>query len=116
MRQILRVGLTALAAALLLPISAYAQTGQMNGAVRDASGGALPGVLVEVTSPALIEKVRSTTTDPNGRYQITVLPVGTFSDTSVRAWNDSLGFRSFRMLRCMSALFSVAKWRLPYRR
>ena len=37
----------------------------------------LPGVLVEVTSPALIQKVRSTTTDPSGQYRITNLPVGT---------------------------------------
>ena len=35
----------------------------------------LQGVIVEVTSPQLIEKVRSTTTDQNGRYQIVRLPV-----------------------------------------
>ena len=38
----------------------------------------MPGVLVEVTSPALIEKVRSTTTDTTGQYRITNLPVGTY--------------------------------------
>jgi len=37
----------------------------------------MPGVTVEATSPALIEKARSTTTDDSGRYQITILPVGT---------------------------------------
>ena len=41
----------------------------------------MPGVLVEVTSPALIEKVRSTTTRHNGQYRITNLPVGTYSVT-----------------------------------
>src|SRR4030095_3420362 len=40
-----------------------------------------PGVTVEVTSPALIEKVRSVTTDGDGRYQITALPVGTYEVT-----------------------------------
>ena len=41
----------------------------------------MPGVLVEVTSPQLIEKVRSTTTDSNGQYRLTNLPVGTYSVT-----------------------------------
>ena len=39
----------------------------------------MPGVLVEVTSPALIEKVRSSTTDDAGQYRIINLPVGTYS-------------------------------------
>jgi hypothetical protein len=64
---------------LLFTAFVAAQTGQIAGVVRDASGGALPGVLVEVSSPQLIERVRSTTTDANGRYQITSLPVGTYA-------------------------------------
>jgi hypothetical protein len=44
---------------ILLPVSALAQQGQIAGTVRDAQGALMPGVLVEVTSPALIEKVRS---------------------------------------------------------
>jgi Carboxypeptidase regulatory-like domain len=69
------------AAFLLVAGTAYAQVGAIAGTVRDASGGVMPGVNVEVTSPALIEKVRSTVTDDNGRYQITVLPVGTYKVT-----------------------------------
>ena len=38
-------------------------------------------MLVEVTSPALIEKVRSATSDDSGQYRITNLPVGTYSVT-----------------------------------
>jgi hypothetical protein len=68
-------------ALFLLPTATYAQTGSIAGQVRDEQGGALPGVIVEVTSPALIEKVRSTGTDSNGRYQITALPVGTYEVT-----------------------------------
>ena len=48
-------------ALLLLPATVLAQsvsTGSITGVVRDASGGVLPGVTVEVASPALIEKVR----------------------------------------------------------
>src|SRR6188768_1191073 len=83
MRQVLKVVLPAVIAAvlILLPGAAYAQTGTIAGVARDASGGALPGVLVEVTSPQLIEKVRSTQTDGNGRYQIAALPVGVYKVT-----------------------------------
>src|SRR4030095_2236021 len=64
---------------IFLPVSALAQQGQIAGTVRDAQGAVMPGVLVEVTSPALIEKVRSATTDDAGQYRITNLPVGTYS-------------------------------------
>jgi hypothetical protein len=49
-----------------LPGTALAQEGQIAGTVRDTSGAVMPGVTVEVTSPALIEKVRSATTDGSG--------------------------------------------------
>ena len=66
---------------VLLPAVSSAQVGQVAGTVRDTSGAVMPGVTVEVTSPALIEKVRSTTTDGSGQYRITNLPVGTYSVT-----------------------------------
>ena len=53
------------AVVLLVPFTAYAQTGSIAGIVRDPSGAVIPGVTVEVSSPALIEKVRSTTNDNN---------------------------------------------------
>jgi carboxypeptidase family protein len=73
----------ALAAVLLLCISgvAHAQVGSIAGEVRDTSGGAVPGVTVEATSPALIENVRKTVTDSNGRYQLAALPVGIYTVT-----------------------------------
>jgi hypothetical protein len=61
----------------LSPHPALAQTGSISGIVRDASGLALPGVTVEVSGPQAIAP-RVTTTDSNGRYQITSLPVGTY--------------------------------------
>jgi Ca-activated chloride channel family protein len=66
---------------LLLTAVVAAQTGRITGVVRDTSGAVLPGVTVTVTSPALIEKVRTTTTDANGRYTFTTLPIGTYSVT-----------------------------------
>jgi hypothetical protein len=66
--------------ALLLPSAAFAQ-GTLTGTVRDESGGVLPGVTVEASSPALIEKVRTAQTDGAGQYRITGLNPGTYSLT-----------------------------------
>ena len=63
---------------VLVPSVAFAQEGQIAGTVRDSSNAVMPGVTVEVTSPALIEKVRTAITDANGQYRITNLPVGTY--------------------------------------
>ena len=70
----------ALAVAVLIPSAAYAQA-SIAGVVRDTSGAVLPGVTVEAASPVLIEKVRSTVTDGNGRYQIIDLRPGSYSVT-----------------------------------
>src|SRR6266850_6560082 len=51
------------------------------GLVKDASGGVLPGVTVEAASPVLIERVRSVTTDSDGRYNIIDLRPGTYTVT-----------------------------------
>jgi hypothetical protein len=62
----------------LLPSSVYAQAA-IAGVVRDASGGVLPGVTVEASSPALIEKVRTAVSDGSGQYRIQDLRPGTYS-------------------------------------
>jgi len=63
-----------------LPISGQElATGSIEGTVKDASGGVLPGVTVDVSSPALVEKSRTTVTDAGGRYRFLRLPVGTYS-------------------------------------
>ena len=63
-----------------MPVAAYAQA-SITGVVRDASGGVLPGATVEVSSPALIEKVRTAVTDGTGQYRIEILPPGTYTVT-----------------------------------
>jgi len=60
----------ALLAFVLMPMLASAQTSTISGTVKDVSGGVLPGVTVEVSSPALIEKTRSTVTSGSGQYSI----------------------------------------------
>src|SRR5215212_8246515 len=51
------------------------------GSVRDTSGAVLPGVTVEASSSALIEKARTAFTDSNGQYQIPNLPPGAYKVT-----------------------------------
>ena len=70
----------AILALLLAPATAFAQA-TLTGTVRDTSGAVLPGVTVEAASPALIEKVRSATTDGAGLYRIIDLRPGTYSLT-----------------------------------
>ena len=72
-------GMLATAALLVVVPVAFAQEGQIAGTVRDASGGVMPGVTVEATSPALIEKIRSAATGSDGQYRLTTLPVGTYT-------------------------------------
>src|SRR3989442_11865567 len=62
------------------PAVAYAQA-SIAGSVRDTSGAVLPGVTVEASSPALIEKVRSAVTDGTGRYRIENLQPGVYTVT-----------------------------------
>jgi hypothetical protein len=75
---------------LLLPVTAYPQA-SITGIVKDSSGAVLPGVTVEASSPALIEKSRSTTTDGSGQYQIIQLVPGTYTVTFTLQ-----GFNTFR--------------------
>jgi len=56
MRGMAKAFLAMAAVLVLLPAVAFAQEGQIAGTVHDASGALMPGVTVEVSSPALIEK------------------------------------------------------------
>lgn len=82
--------LSVLAIGLLTSATAFAQ-GTLVGTVRDPSGAVLAGVTVEASSPALIEKVRSTVTDGGGAYQIVDLRPGPYTVTFTLQ-----GFTTFR--------------------
>jgi hypothetical protein len=70
---------TAFAAAL--PSAAFAQASGLAGVVRDTTGAVMPGVTVEATSPALIERVRTVTTDSQGQYKVVDLRPGVYTVT-----------------------------------
>ena len=63
---------------LAVPALAHAQA-SIVGVVKDSSGAVIPGVTVEASSPALIEKVRAVITDGGGNYQIVDLRPGVYS-------------------------------------
>lgn len=63
--------------AMFMPGAASAQS-SISGLVTDSSGGILPGVTVEASSPALIEKVRSVVSDGQGRYTIADIRPGLY--------------------------------------
>ena len=68
------------ALAFLCPSAVFAQA-SIAGIVRDTSQGVLPGVTVEASSPALIERVRTVVTDATGQYRIIDLRPGTYTVT-----------------------------------
>ena len=78
MRRFLRVTLLALICLAAAPSVADAQA-SLAGVVRDTSGAVLPGVTVEASSPALIERARAVVTDTNGQYRILDLRPGTYA-------------------------------------
>jgi hypothetical protein len=65
---------------LVTPAVVFAQA-SITGTVRDTSGAVLPGVTVEASSPVLIEKARTATTDGNGQYRIVDLRAGQYTVT-----------------------------------
>lgn len=76
-----RVWLRSLAIVLFVPATVMAQNASIAGLVTDSTGGVMPGVTVEASSPALIEKVRTSVSEGNGRYQIVDLQPGVYNVT-----------------------------------
>jgi len=83
--------LAALCAAVLLAPRTSSAQAAIAGAVKDATGAVMPGVTVEASSPALIEKTRIAVTDGAGQYKIVDLPPGMYQVAFTLA-----GFKSVR--------------------
>ena len=75
-----RVVLLALVAAVLLPLSAVAQTtlGRVAGTVLDQSGGVLPGATVTLTNTGT-GQVSTTVTTETGAFLFPQVPIGTYN-------------------------------------
>ena len=81
MRHRLRLGiLLGFACILLLPAAASAQSAIV-GLLTDDSGGVLPGVSVEASSPVMIEGSKTTVTDNQGRYRFVEMRPGLYKIT-----------------------------------
>src|SRR5687768_4702468 len=80
MRRVVQTLIGMMFCVVLLPAAAWAQA-TIAGEVKDTSGAVLPGVTVEASSPALIEKVRTAVSDGNGRYRIEDLRPGEYTVT-----------------------------------
>lgn len=68
--------------ALLLPAAAIAQSASdatLTGTVTLATGEAIRGVPVKITSPALVSRERNVVSDENGRFVFLSLPAGTYT-------------------------------------
>lgn len=77
MWRVITVCIGSLLASIVLAAPAQAQ-GAIVGVAKDSTGAVLPGVTVEASSPALIERIRTATTDSEGRYRIADLRPGVY--------------------------------------
>ena len=84
MRRVVLIAAFASVAAFVLvlpPVARAQQRASIVGVVQDSTGGIMPGVTVEASSPAMIEQLRSAVSDGSGRYAIIDLRPGTYSVT-----------------------------------
>jgi hypothetical protein len=63
---------------LAIPARAGAQSA-LAGAIKDSTGAVLPGVTVEASSPALIEKSRTVVSDEHGEFKVVDLQPGVYT-------------------------------------
>lgn len=80
--SVVRMTVVSLAALVFMPAGPVFAQG-IAGVVRDTSGGVLPGVTVEASSPALIEKLRTVVSDDQGQYSVIDLRPGVYTVTFV---------------------------------
>ena len=90
----------------LIPAVASAQ-GSITGAVRDTSGAVLPGVTIEASSPALIERTRSAVTDSSGQYRIEDLRPGSYVVTFTLAGFSTVRREGIELTGSLAALVNA---------
>ena len=89
---VVTLGFVCMARLFVCPALASAQASSgIAGTVKDTTGAVLPGVTVEASSPALIEKVRTVVSNGAGQYNIVSLPPGVYAVSFTLA-----GFKTVR--------------------
>ena len=81
MKQRLGLGILLGAAMILMVPAVSSAQSAIVGLLTDDSGGVLPGVSVEVSSPVMIEGSKTTVTDSQGRYRFEAMRPGTYKLT-----------------------------------
>jgi hypothetical protein len=91
MHRIVRHLIAGASAAIVFPALCLAQFGAIAGVVKDSTGAAVPGAMVQAANPASIEGARTAVSDSSGQYRIEQLSPGTYSVTFTKT-----GFNTFR--------------------
>jgi len=86
-------------------VAAQGGDGSLRGTVKDAQGGALPGVTITATSPAMLTP-SVTVSDSAGNYRLINLPPGVFKITA-----ELSGFSIFRRDGRAATSRSTSRWR-----
>ena len=107
MRRIASAFVLVLAVIAAAPGAAFAQTTGIAGVVRDTTGAVMPGVTVEASSPALIEQLRTVTTDTQGQYKIVDLRPGTYSVTFTLPGFSTVKREGIELVAMFTATVSV---------
>src|SRR5262245_37959597 len=95
---------------LCLPAAARAQGAggaSVAGIVKDSSGAVLPGVTIEASSPALIEKARTAVSDASGQYRIVELRPGIYTVTYTLAGFTTLRREGIELTTNLTATLNV---------
>lgn len=77
------------------------------GTVRDGTGGVLPGVTVEISSPALLGGVQSLVTDARGQYRVVDLRPGTYTISCSLPGFQSVRFEDVVLRASFTATINV---------
>jgi len=102
----------------MAPVAAQSiATASIEGTVSDTSGGALPGVAVTLTSPALQVPQMTDVTNIEGHYRFTQLPVGVYQikyelSGFQATMREGLGLSSGFAAK-VDMVLKLATWRKP---
>src|SRR5690349_666609 len=83
-----RLALVLFCAGAVAPMHAQVSTGEIAGAIADASGAAVPNAKVSATNTDTNAVVRETVTSTDGTYTMTLLPPGAYTVSA-----EAAGFR-----------------------